>query len=129
MLEELIQLFVTAADLLADHGRATSGETASWWRIVRHLLSEMAYSNSLYCNIHLAAELENTLIRGLLLASPTTTRGTEQFPEGKTPQHLLKARQFILDTAKEDVNLEQIEQVAGVSASSFPTRASSSISG
>ncbi|KAB2967767.1 AraC family transcriptional regulator [Zoogloea sp.] len=116
VLEELLQRPLSKPLIFSPTMDATGGETASWWRIVRHLLSEMACSQSLYRNLHLAAELETTLIRGLLLAQPNNySEELHSSREGKTPQYLLKARRFILDTAKEDVNLEHIEQVAGVS--------------
>lgn len=87
VLEELIQRPLSQPLTFSPTMDATSGETASWWRIVRHLLSEMAYSNSLYRNIHLAAELENTLIRGLLLAQPNNySEELNSSREGKTPQ-------------------------------------------
>lgn len=116
LLEELLQRPLTRPLEFAPDIDAANGESASWWRIVRHLLTEMQSSQSLYRNTHLAAELERTLIRGFLFAQPNNySEELHCSREGRTPQYLLKARQFILDTAKDEVDLEDIEREAGVS--------------
>lgn len=116
MLEELLQHPASAPLEFAPVIDAASGESASWWRIVRHLFGELQSPDSLYRSQHMAGEIERSLIRGFLLAQPSNYSDELHGAwEGRAPQYLLRARQYIIDTAREDIGLEDIEQAAGVS--------------
>jgi AraC-like DNA-binding protein len=95
---------------------AAAGEQASWWRMVKFFVSEMAASGGWLSQSHMASDLELVLLKGLLLAQPHNYSGTlAEALRPSCPHYLLRARQFIHDHAREDIELEDIEQASGVS--------------
>lgn len=96
---------------------AANGRQASWWRMVRHMISEMeSPAADLYGNTFFSSDLEKALIKGLILSQPNNySAELDQAAGVKLPHYLLRAKDFIHANAREDLALEDIEAVAGVS--------------
>jgi len=95
---------------------AANGDQAAWWRMVKFMLAELEQGGPLLRHQHMAGDLEQVLLKGLLLSQPHNF--SEELAEAmrpSCPQYLLRARQFIHDNAREDIALEDIEQASGVS--------------
>ncbi|SMF54738.1 AraC family transcriptional regulator [Pseudogulbenkiania subflava] len=95
---------------------ANSGDQAAWWRMVKYLLSEMERTGKLFSHLYMANDLEHVLIKGLLLSQPHNySDELASMLAPSCPHYLTRARQYIHENAHEDLNLEDIEHVAGVS--------------
>jgi len=95
---------------------AANGDTASWWRMVKYLLTETENGGSLYRDSLFTSDIETALIKGLLLAQPHNySDELKAARAAKLPHYLLRAKEFILETAREEVCLEDVERVSGVS--------------
>lgn len=95
---------------------ALHGATASWWRMARHFLGELAQGNELYEQLAFTREIENSLIKGLILAQPNNYSSELRQVLGlKLPHYLVRARQYLQEHAREAVRLEDLEAAAGVS--------------
>ncbi|MFM0694600.1 AraC family transcriptional regulator [Paraburkholderia graminis] len=95
---------------------ATTGDPASWWRMVKFLIGEMERSSPSLGQLYISGEFELTLLKGLLLSQPHNY--SEQLADASAitpPHYLTKARQFIHDNAREPLAIEDIEHAAGVS--------------
>jgi AraC-like DNA-binding protein len=115
-LEELLQRKVDRPLCFEPLMDAVNGATGSWWRMARHLIDELERGRDLYGQLCFTSQLENALIRGLILAQPHNySRELQGRQEIKVPHYLLRARDFIHSNAREDLCLESIEQAAGVS--------------
>jgi len=95
---------------------AVEGASASWWRMARYFIAELARSSELYEQAVFTRDIESSLIKGLILAQPNNY--SEELREVlgvKLPHYLLRARQYIHDNAREALHLEDLEAAAGVS--------------
>jgi AraC-like DNA-binding protein len=116
VLEGLLQRPLDAALTFEPHMDATNGDQAAWWRMVRYLLAEMGQGGPLLNHQHTAGDLEQALLKGLLLSQPHNfSQDLAEALRPSCPQYLLRARQFIHDNVREDIALEDIERAAGVS--------------
>ena len=116
VLEELLQRPAERALVFEPGMDAANGRQASWWRMVRHMVSEMEGSAAdLYGNTFFSADLEKALIKGLILSQPSNySDELARALDTKQPHYLVRAREFIHANAKNDLALEDIEAVAGV---------------
>jgi AraC-like DNA-binding protein len=95
---------------------AASGDQAAWWRMVKFMLAEMERSGPLVNHLQMAGDLEQALLKGLLLSQPHNySEALVDALSPSCPHYLLRARQFIQDNARENLTLEDIERAAGVS--------------
>ncbi|MEX3672271.1 AraC family transcriptional regulator [Paraburkholderia phenoliruptrix] len=95
---------------------AVTGDQASWWRMVKLLISELELSGPILPPFYLSGDFELTLLKGLLLSQPHNYSEQLAGRAAKTPPHYLtKARQFIENNARDPLALEDIERCAGVS--------------
>ncbi|ATE62574.1 AraC family transcriptional regulator [Thauera sinica] len=117
VLEELLQHPVDKPLVFEPGMDAANGRQASWWRMVRHMIGELESSAAdLYGNAVFSSDLEKALIKGLILSQPSNYSAELERALGiKLPHYLLRARDFIHAQAREDLALEDIEVVAGVS--------------
>ncbi|WP_250520667.1 MULTISPECIES: AraC family transcriptional regulator [unclassified Caballeronia] len=116
VLEGLLRQPLDAALTFEPEMNATDGDQAAWWRMVKFLLGEMGRAGPLLHHQHMTGDLEQVLIKGLLLSQPNNYSQT--LAEAMRPScahYLLRAKQFIHDNARENVALEDIERAAGVS--------------
>ena len=117
-LEELLQRrlgnplrFQPISDLRA-------GATASWWNLVRHLCAELENPAGLCRDPRIARELEQTLLKGLLLSQPHNYSETLQTARrAAVPAHVQRLHQFLLDNARETLRGEDLPRIAGYSRS------------
>lgn len=116
VLEGLLQRPLDSALTFQHDMDAASGDQATWWRMVKFLLGEMERTGPLLNHLHMAGDLEQALLKGLLLSQPHNYSGElTNALSPALPHYLLRARQFIHDHAREDLTLEDIERAAGVS--------------
>ncbi|TXC83704.1 AraC family transcriptional regulator [Paraburkholderia azotifigens] len=116
VLQTMLQQPVEAPVVFQPEMDAVAGDQASWWRMVKFLMSEMERSGPLLAQFYLSGEFELTLLKGLLLSQPHNYSEQLANRSAQTPPHYLtRARQFIHDNAREQIALEDIERAAGVS--------------
>jgi AraC-like DNA-binding protein len=95
---------------------AVSGDQASWWRLVKFLIGEMAQSSAHLNRLYMSGETELTVLKGLLLSQPHNYSDQLLSALATVPPHYLtRAQKFIHDNARDSITLEDIESVAGVS--------------
>lgn len=116
VLENLLQRPLDAPLTFQAGMDAHSGDQAAWWRMVKYLLSEMERTGKLFSHLYMANDLEHALIKGLLLSQPHNySDELASMLAPSCPHYLTRARHYIHENAHEDLNLEDIERVAGVS--------------
>lgn len=116
VLQELLQRPAEQALIFEPGMDAGSGRQAAWWRMVRHLLSEMEGAAELYGDSYFSADLEKALIKGLILSQPNNySAALAQAAATKHPHYLLRAKEFMHARAHESLALEDVEAAAGVS--------------
>lgn len=116
VLEGLLQHPLDAPLTFQSDMDSTSGDQAAWWRMVKYLLGEMERTGKLLSHLYMASDLEHALLKGLLLSQPhnySVELASMMAPV--CPHYLLRARQYLQDNARENIGLEDIERVAGVS--------------
>jgi AraC-like DNA-binding protein len=95
---------------------ATEGAAGAWWRMVGYLLGELEQGAELFADGAVARDLERALIKGLILAQPNNySAQLARLNQARCPQYVLRAQAFMHQHAREELNLETIERVAGVS--------------
>lgn len=95
---------------------AVNGSSASWWRMARYFISELERPRELYDQPFFIREIESSLIKGLILAQPNNYSEELRDVLGvKLPHYLVRAKQYILENAREALQLEDIEAISGVS--------------
>lgn len=116
VLEGLLQRPLDAPLTFQPGMDAASGDQAAWWRMVRFMMTEMERSGPLVNHLQMVGDLEQALLKGLLLSQPHNySAALVDSLSPSCPHYLLRARQFIQDNAREDLTLEDIERAAGVS--------------
>lgn len=95
---------------------AVSGDSATWWRMVRYYINELERGHGFFDQVYFTRDIESALIKGLILAQPNNYSAELRQQQGaKLPYYLIRAKDFIEANAREDMCLEDIEQAAGVS--------------
>lgn len=116
VLEGLLQRPLEAALTFEPQMNAADGDQAAWWRMVKFLLAEMGSAGPLLNHQQMVGDLEQALIKGLLLSQPHNySQALADAMRPACPHYLLRAKQFIHDNARENIALEDIERAAGVS--------------
>ncbi|RKP49772.1 AraC family transcriptional regulator [Pararobbsia silviterrae] len=116
VLEDLLKRPLNAPLTFEPGMDAANGEQAAWWRMVKYMLTETERGAPLSSHLHVAADLEQALLKGLLLSQPHNY--SDALADALRPacsHYLLRARQFIQDNARENLTLDDIERAAGVS--------------
>ena len=116
MLDELLQRPSQVPIVFDSRMDANFGASAAWWRMVKFLLQELDQVRNFFGQLSIASDIERALIKSLILSQPNNYSDELAAALGiRYPTYLLKAKQFILDHAHEDVCLENLECAAGVS--------------
>ncbi|GAB7539087.1 cupin domain-containing protein [Burkholderia sp. 3C] len=116
VLEGLLQRPFDDAITFEPEMSAAAGEPGAWWRMVRFLADEMERSGGVLNHLQMAGDLEQALLKGLLIAQPHNySTELADVLRPTVPRYVHLARQFIQAHAREDVTLEDIERAAGVS--------------
>lgn len=117
---ELRRLTGAATDrpLIFDTEMSTdSSQSASWWRAVRYYMREMSAEGSIATHPTIAAEFERSLVRALLITQPSNySSDILRSVTERVPQYVLQSKRYIDENYDEDISLESIREVAGVSA-------------
>lgn len=116
VLEELLQRPLDKPLVFQPGIDAIEGASASWWRMVKHLWVEMESPHSLYHSDSVTNGIEAALIKGLLLAQPHNySDDLSASRRVSCPAYVQKVHKFLLDNAREEISLDDIDSVAGVS--------------
>lgn len=95
---------------------AINGTSGSWWRMVKYLLDECNYNFNLYNQLVFSRDIENSLIKGLILSQPNNySAEIQSIFTSAPPPFLLNAKRYICANAKKNIYLEDIRCAAGVS--------------
>jgi len=116
VLESLLHRPATEALLFDPQMDLRQGAVAAWWRMAQRLFDDWSTLGPLYLLPDLARDMELLLIKALLLAQPNNYSAElrdEATPH--SPEYVRRAYRFIVDNARQDLRLEDIEGVAGVS--------------
>ncbi len=114
-LEDLLQRPISEPLRFAAGMDAVNGAAASWWRMARHFIEEME-RGELYDHLLFSRDLENALVKGLILAQPNNYSDALRDTLGvRMPHYLVRARDYIHAHAREDLCVEDIEAASGVS--------------
>jgi AraC-like DNA-binding protein len=114
-------------------GRQTSGDLvfspfmetgnrrhASWWRHITSFINEVSRPESFYHNDDMVVNELNNIIRGLLYS--LEHNHSEELNAGRKtvlPKHVRQAADYIQEHAKNNLTIEQLVQITGVSERSL----------
>jgi AraC-like DNA-binding protein len=116
VLEELLQRPLDKPLIFQPGIDALEGATASWWRMVKHLWIEMETPHSLYHSDSVTNGIEAALIKGLLLAQPHNySDDLAASRQANCPAYVHKVHKFLVDNAREEISLEDIDRIGGIS--------------
>lgn len=116
VLEEMLQRPMQQPIVFDTRISTSQGAPAAWWRLVKYLLAEMDQARDFFGHISVARDIERALIKGLILSQPNNySRELVSLSQTRCPEYLLKAKQFIHEHASNEINLDDMEQAAGVS--------------
>ncbi|WP_432695902.1 AraC family transcriptional regulator [Marinobacterium sp. YM272] len=95
---------------------ARVGASSAWWRTIRLIEQEVSQTDSLYNFAPFIRDIEQALIKGLLTSQPHNyTDALKDAFKRKLPGYIIKTIDYIRTNAKNDLHIEDIEWVAGVS--------------
>ncbi|WP_206837853.1 AraC family transcriptional regulator [Marinobacterium iners] len=96
---------------------ASNGPTGDWWRMVQYLCTELSNPNQmLYNSPAFSYHIEKTLIKGILLSQNSNYSDRLSIAtDAGLPSYLIRAKQFIEKNADEDIQINDIENAAGIS--------------
>ncbi len=115
-LEKLIRQRVSEPLVFAPVMDAAIGPASAWWRTVRYIESELSRPDNLYTNTHFIREMEQALIKGILLSQPSNYSEVIELAVNQSlPGYLKHTTDFIRSNASNDITIEDIESTAGVS--------------
>lgn len=116
VLEEMLQRPMQQPIVFETRISTTQGAGAAWWRLVKYLLMEMDQARDFFGHISIARDIERALIKGLILSQPNNySSELVSLSQIRCPEYLLKAKQFLHEHASDEINLDDVEQAAGVS--------------
>ncbi|NVK43284.1 MAG: AraC family transcriptional regulator [Oceanospirillaceae bacterium] len=114
-LEELIHRPLSEPLIFDPFMDAAVGPGSAWWRTVRYIESELNNPNTLFLNSYFIREMEQALIKGILLSQPSNYSSIIGSSVEKTlPGYLNRTVEFIRQNAQENISIEDIESTAGV---------------
>ncbi|WP_229680612.1 AraC family transcriptional regulator [Marinobacterium zhoushanense] len=95
---------------------ARVGAPSAWWRTIRLIEQELSQAGSLYNFAPFIRDIEQALIKGLLTSQPHNySDAVRDAFKRKLPAYIIKTIDYIRSNAKNDLHIEDIEWVAGVS--------------
>ncbi|QSR33474.1 AraC family transcriptional regulator [Marinobacterium iners] len=95
---------------------ANLGASSAWWRTVRMIEEELSKPDSLYNCAPFIRDIEQALIKGILTSQPHNySDEIRDAFKRKLPAYIIKTIDYIRSNAKNDVHIDDIEWVAGVS--------------
>ncbi|MCP8690528.1 AraC family transcriptional regulator [Marinobacterium sedimentorum] len=115
-LENLLRRPVTEPLIFQTQMDAAIGANSAWWRTIRHIENELRCTNGLYNSSHFIREMEQALIKGIIVSQPNNySQAIEQLSCTSIPAYLARTIEFIKKHAHDDISIEDIEQAASVS--------------
>ncbi|XUK68091.1 HTH-type transcriptional activator RhaS [Pseudomonas yamanorum] len=116
VLEELLQRPTQQPIVFETQIGTRDGASAAWWRLVKFLLAEMEQARDFFGHVTLSRDIEKALIKGLILSQPNNYLSElASLSQSRCPEYLLKVKKLIHERAGEDVNLDEVGRVVGVS--------------
>jgi len=116
VLEELLQRPSQQPIVFETQISTNDGAPAAWWRLIRFLLVEMDQARDFFGHVSITRDIEKVLIKGLILSQPNNySNELASLSQARCPEYLLKAKKFIHEHARDEVNLEDVGRAVGVS--------------
>ncbi|MBV1789115.1 AraC family transcriptional regulator [Marinobacterium sp. D7] len=115
-LESLIGKPITNPLIFDPKMDANVGASSAWWRTVRLVEEELSKSDSLYNYAPFIRDIEKALIKGILTSQPHNySDAIRDAFKRKLPAYIIKTIDYIRSNAKNDIHIEDIEWISGVS--------------
>lgn len=116
VLEELLQRPIQQPIVFETQVSTNQGAPAAWWRLVKYLLVEMDQARGFFGHVSIARDVEKMLIKGLILSQLNNySSELAGLSQTRCPEYLLKAKQFIHEHARSEVDLDEVGRAVGVS--------------
>jgi AraC-like DNA-binding protein len=94
----------------------TAGLGASFYGMIRHLADELAHNEAVVKSRLVCAQLEQTLLMLILCGAQHSYRGAlEATSRSVCPKHVVKAYQYMVANARENITVADLTRVTGVS--------------
>jgi AraC-like DNA-binding protein len=94
----------------------TVGVGASFYGLIQHLVSELTHNDAVVKSRLVCAQLEQTLLMLLLCGANHSYRDALQATDKSVcPKHVLKAYQYMVANARENITIEDLTRLTGVS--------------
>jgi len=94
----------------------TVGLGASFYGLIQHLASELAHNEAVVKSRMVCAQLEQTLLMLILCGASHSYRDALQATDQSVcPKHVVKAYQYMLANARENITIEDLTRLTGVS--------------
>lgn len=95
---------------------AKIGASSAWWRTVRYIESELSSTDSLYNSPAFIRDIEQALIKGLLTSQPHNhSEDVKRALNNNLPSYLVKTIDYLKENARNDIHMDDIEWISGVS--------------
>jgi AraC-like DNA-binding protein len=94
----------------------TAGLGASFYGMIRHLADELAHNEAVVKSRLVCAQLEQTLLMLILCGAQHSYRDVlEATSRSVCPKHVVKAYQYMVANARENITVADLTRVTGVS--------------
>ncbi|MBA4501340.1 AraC family transcriptional regulator [Marinobacterium marinum] len=95
---------------------AKVGSSSAWWRTIRYIESELGNPDSLYNSPAFIRDIEQALIKGILTSQPHNySDDVKKALRNNLPSYLVKTIDYLKEHARNDINMDDIEWISGVS--------------
>jgi AraC-like DNA-binding protein len=94
----------------------TVGLGASFYGLIQHLVAELSHNDAVVKSRLVCAQLEQTLLMLLLCGADHSYREALQATDKSVcPKHVVRAYQYMLANARDNITIEDLTQLTGVS--------------
>jgi AraC-like DNA-binding protein len=94
----------------------TAGLGASFYGLIQHLVTELTHNDVVVKSRLVCSQLEQTLLTLLLCGAQHSYRDALQATDKSvSPKHVVKAYQYMLANARENISIEDLTRLTGVS--------------
>lgn len=95
---------------------AKIGASSAWWRTIRYIESELGNADSLYNSPAFIRDIEQALIKGILTSQPHNySNDVKNSIRNNLPSYLVKTIDYLKTNARNEIHMDDIEWIAGVS--------------
>ncbi|KTT42966.1 hypothetical protein RSA46_19365 [Pseudomonas oryzihabitans] len=114
-LEQMVNKAVSEPIVFYQKMNAIDGPSSNWWKMIRLFVDGMDEGKSLYFCGQTDTEVEQLIIKGLLLSQPSNYSNLiDEQDSARVPFYLKTTLEYITDNLREDLDLEDIVNISGV---------------